>query len=325
MAGQSTHALYAQVMGRKFRDATDYLRESVETEDPSTINLVTMCHFSLAGAARHISLIEAVMPFRTDAIERNVLASEALAFFIRAVQITTLYRHKRDRPDGLFEAYLSLGSVPRTLTRFVETYTSASWSSLWWGRWLEYVKITDLKVLFDQYIYLLITSRGHSAPAIRYDPSPPVLLDFFGTADDPTAMLEPSLFEIACLEDLGQILDALVELAPLLPDEDDLEEDADTEDSPGENHLRAEESKPGLSAIRTVERAAEIAGQCDKPMEEVRRLIDLALKAEFFASDNEQSRRRSAELKESLELLAECRSLPQFLDLYRARLASNNH
>jgi hypothetical protein len=282
--------------------------------DPTLIELETIARFIMAGTARHMEIIETLMPRTASSISKDVLAFESLAHYVRALQIFTAYRAKKERlEDRNNQLHLVCGTIANSaqlIRDLVSELKSPSWASLWWARRMEFAKIQEPEELFSAHRFCLGTAKGHSLPAVRYDPSPPVLLDL-------DFSMESMPLELACLREMEVIIDTLVEIVSAFPDPLAFLDEPDDEVDREIAEMLSE--KPALpSSLETIEGAAVAATKGGDPVQNMRSLLKIAIKAAEFVRPGEETTKRNGELQLAIAMLERCTAVDQFLAWARA-------
>lgn len=220
------YPIHNELSGVTFESTARFLGSRKGSDDPTLTNMVTAMAAALATGAQVASILGSMRSLK--GVNPDILMLDALAWSCTTWQQAVHTRYNEDRyKDGAERAWLCSMGVARTIMEFKLDKLAPEIGVYWLDRWNEFRTVNkNPHESFGLLTYLLFTSKGHHKPMKRYPGSPQVLLDL-------NLGLERMLAELACGHAILACVDAYVELAKNMPDEDndeDNDEDIDEDD-----------------------------------------------------------------------------------------------
>lgn len=209
--------IHRELSGFTFDHAAQILANQ-KGKDPTITNAATAMIAALA-TGREVAAILGSIP-SMKGVNADILMLDALAWSCTMWQRAVHTRYKEDRYHNAAErAWLCSTGVAATIRQYKLDKIAPEIGIYWLDRWNEFRSMNDNPhESFGLLTYLLFTSKGHGRPMKRYPGSPPTILDF-GLG------IESAAAELACGRAILACVDAYIELAKHMPDEDIEDED----------------------------------------------------------------------------------------------------
>ena len=212
------YPIYDDLSKFTFESTTRFLGSRKASADPTFTNMATSMAAAFATGARVAAILGSLRSLK--GVNPDILMLDALAWSCTTWQRAVHTRYNEDRcKDGAERAWLCSASVAATIREHGLDKFAPEIGVYWLDRWNEFRTMNkSTHESFGLLTYLLSTSKGHHKPMKRYPGSPPVLLDL-------DLGLESMPAELACGHAILACVDAYIELARHMPDEDDDEDD----------------------------------------------------------------------------------------------------
>lgn len=210
--------IHRELSGFTFDHAAKFLA-SQKGKDPTITNAATAMIAALATGGEVAAILGSIPSMK--GVNADILMLDALAWSCTTWQRAVLTRYNEDRyQDGTERAWLCSTSVAATIREYKLDNLSPEIGTYWLDRWNEFRSMNKTPhESFGLLTYLLFTSKGHHNPMKRYPGSPPVLLDL-GLG------IESMAAELACGQAILTCVDAYIDLAKHMSDEDVDEDEA---------------------------------------------------------------------------------------------------
>ena len=208
------YPIYDHLNGFTFESAANFLGSRKALADPTLTNMATTMAAALATGARVAAILGSMRSLK--GVNPDILMLDTLAWSCTTWRQAILVRYNEHPYEkGAYRAWLCSASVAATIKADRLDNFAPEIGVYWLDRWNEFRAMNmNTHESFGLLTYLLFTSKGHHKPMKRYPDTPPVLLDLDLGIESMPAQLE-------CSQAILAGVDAYIELAKHMPDEDD--------------------------------------------------------------------------------------------------------